>query len=98
PDMPETKGNDPMCLDEPWMKWTQAYMSKTTPAVGRVGIGYMSAAGGGWGSNTDPYAMTEMAGNHWAFHPPHLMIVVPDVQSLTGVSTDPANGGPYVMY
>jgi hypothetical protein len=26
------------------------------------------------------------------------MIVVPDVTSLEGMSTDPNNGGPYVMY
>ena len=36
--------------------------------------------------------------NHWGHHNPHLMIVVPDVKSLEGMSTDPANGGPYVMY
>jgi len=98
PDMPETKGDDPMCVDETWMQWFQAYMTKTAPAAGHVGIGYMAAPGGGWGSNTDPYAMTEMAGNHWAFHPPHLMIIVPDPKSLAGLSTDPNNGGPYVMY
>lgn len=26
------------------------------------------------------------------------MIVVPDLKSLAGMSTDPANGGPYVMF
>jgi hypothetical protein len=26
------------------------------------------------------------------------MIVVPDLKSLDGISTDPHNGGPYVMY
>src|SRR4029077_9939781 len=98
PDMPESKGNDPMCIDEPWMKWIQAYLSKTTPAVGRVGIGYMIAPGGVWGSNSDPYGMMEMPDNHWALHSPHVMIVVPDVQSLAGLSTDPKNGGPYGMY
>jgi hypothetical protein len=98
PDMPETKGNDPMCLDEPWMKWVEAYAAKTAPAVGRVGIGYMIAPGGGMGSNTDPYAMAETTDNHWGLHKPHLMIVVPDLRSLESLSTDPDNGGPYVMY
>src|SRR5262245_51909298 len=98
PDMPETKGNDPMCVDEPWMKWIEAYLSHKTPQITRVGFGYMTAGGGGWGSNSDPYAMTEAPGNHWGHHPPHLMILVPDTKSLTGISTDPANGGPYVMY
>ena len=97
-DMPETEGNDPMCLDGPWMKWVEAYMSKTAPMVGSVGIGYMIAPGGAKASNSDPYAMKATSDNHWAHHPPHMMIVVPDLKSLEGISTDPANGGPYVMF
>jgi hypothetical protein len=73
-------------------------MSHKAPEINQVGIGYMTAAGGGWGSNTDPYAMTEKPDNHWGYHPPHLMMLVPDARSLSGVSTDPSNGGPYVMY
>ncbi len=98
PDMPDTEGNDPACLDGPWMQWVEAYMSKATPRLTHVGVGYMTAAGGGWASNTDPYAMKQTADNHWGHHEPHLMIVVPDVKSLDGMSTDPNNGGPYVMY
>jgi hypothetical protein len=97
-DMPDTNGNDPMCLDGPWMKWVEAYMSKTAPKISSVGIGYMMAPGGSHGSNTDPYAMAETAGNQWAHHPPHMMIVVPDLKTLEGISTDPHHGGPYVMY
>ena len=98
PDMPDTDGNDPACLDQPWMQWVEAYMSKTTPHLTQAGVGYMIAAGGGWGSNTDPYAMKQTADNHWGHHEPHLMIVVPEVKSLEGMSSDPNNGGPYVMY
>ena len=98
PDMPDTEGNDPMCLDGPWMKWVEAYLAKKTPMITTVGIGYMIAAGGSHGSNTDPYAMKATSDNQWAHHPPHMMIVVPDVKSLDGMSTDPNNGGPYVMY
>jgi hypothetical protein len=98
PDMPQTDGNDPMCVDGPWMKWIEAYISKTTPKVGGTGIGYMLAPGGAWGSNTDPYAMTKTASNQWGHHQPHLMIVVPDVGALAGIPTDPSNGGPYVMF
>jgi hypothetical protein len=98
PDMPQSEGHDPMCLDGPWMKWIEAYTTKTTPNVGGVGVGYMIAPGGAWGSNSDPYATMKMADNHWGHHDPHLMIVVPDLKSLAGMSTDPANGGPYVMY
>ena len=98
PDMPDTKGNDPVCADEPWMQWMQSYMSHKAPSVSRVGIAYMTAEGGSWGSNTDPYGMTETPTNQWSHHPPHVMLVIPDLKSLQGMSTDPSNGGPYVMY
>jgi hypothetical protein len=98
PDFPESKGNDPMCLDETWVSFFQAYMDQKTPEITKVGIGYMLAPGGGWASNSDPYAMTESADNHWSHHSPHLMVAVPDTKSLVGISTDPANGGPYVMW
>jgi hypothetical protein len=98
PDMPESKGNDPMCVDGTWMKWIEAYFAHKTPEIGRVGIGYMLAAGGAWGSNTDPFAMKETPDNHWGHHNPHMMIVVPDPKPLAGLSTDPDNGGPYVMW
>ena len=98
PDFPDSKGNDPLCVDDVWMKWFDAYLSHKTPDVTKVGIGYMQAPGGAWASNSDPYAMKETADNHWGHHQPHIMILVPDPKALAGISTDPKNGGPYVMY
>lgn len=98
PDMPDTKGNDPMCIDGPWMKWVEAYLAHKPVQIDKVGIGYMLAPGGGWTSNTDPYAMKETAQDHFIHAGPHLMIVVPDTKALAGISTDPANGGPWVMF
>ena len=98
PDMPDTKGNDPVCADEPWIQWMDSYMAHKAPSINRVGIAYMTGEGGSWGSNSDPYGMTETATNQWSHHNPHVMIVVPEVKSLAGMSTDPNNGGPYVMY
>jgi hypothetical protein len=98
PDMPETKGNDPVCLDKSWMAWVQGYMTHTAPRVPSVGIAYMTAPGGGEASNTDPFATAATPANQWMHHPPHMMIVVPDVKALEGLPTDPHNGGPYVMY
>jgi hypothetical protein len=98
PDMQDTKGNDPMCIDKPWMQWVEAYLAHKTPQLTSVGIGYMLAPGGGWGSNSDPYAMTMTPDNHWGLHSPHMMIAVPNLASLEGFPTEPANGGPYVMY
>jgi hypothetical protein len=98
PDMPQSSGNDPMCLDAPWMKWLEAYLAHTPLAITSVGVSYMLAPGGAEGSNTDPYAMKMTPDNHWGHHAPHVMIAVPDVQALDGLPTDPKNGGPYVMW
>lgn len=98
PDMPDTKGNDPMCIDESWMKWIDAYLAHKPVQIDKVGIGYMLAPGGGWGSNTDPYATMETKDNHWGHAGPHLMIVVPDAKALAGLPSDPASGGPWVMF
>jgi hypothetical protein len=98
PDMPNTEGNDPACLDGVWMKWVEAYLSHKTPEISGVGFGYMLSTGGAWGSNTDPFAMQKSADNHWSHHQPHIMILVPDAKALEATPTDPANGGPYVMW
>ena len=42
--------------------------------------------------------MKETPDNHWSLHGPHMMILVPDTKALAGISTDPKNGGPYVMW
>lgn len=39
PDMPNTPGNDPMCLDVPWLKWADAWMNKTEPNITKMGFG-----------------------------------------------------------
>jgi len=98
PDMPQTQGSDPMCLDRSWMVWVEAYLAHKPVQVSTVGIGYMTAPGGAFESNSDPYAVAKTADNQWTHHPPHVMILVPDLKALQGISTDPANGGPYVMF
>jgi hypothetical protein len=98
PDMPDSKGNDPACMDKPWMMWVDAYLAHKPPQLSSVGIAYMTAPGGGESSNTDPFATGPTPTNGWHHHPPHVMIVVPNVKELEGMSTDPMNGGPYVMY
>src|SRR3954470_21252698 len=98
PDVPrETLGSDPMCIDQTWLKWFDSYMAHTPPQNTTVGIAYMIAPGGEWGSNTDPFAMEKTADNQWTLHAPHVMITVPDTKALDALPTDPANGGPYVM-
>ncbi|MGD8426669.1 MAG: hypothetical protein PVH63_03505 [Balneolaceae bacterium] len=98
PDMPETPGNDPMCLDEPWMKWADAWMNKKEVTISKMGFGYM-LQGGTPESNTDPYAEGPTEDNEWISEPlPHLMILVPDSRMLEGLPVTPDSDGPWVMW
>jgi len=85
----------PMCLDEPWLSWAEAWMNKGEVNIDRVGLAYMLAGDSG-ASNSDPYA-TEPT-DDWVVGGPHLMVIVPDPSLLEGISTDPNNGGPWVMW
>ncbi|MFN2563921.1 MAG: hypothetical protein ABR499_02760 [Gemmatimonadaceae bacterium] len=90
-------GRDPMCLDEAWQAWAQAWMSKGTPQIKAVGIGYMLRGDAG-ASNTDPFATEKTADNNWVHSGPHIMVIVPDVDQLKGFNTDPTTGAPWVMW
>lgn len=98
PDFPSTKGNDPMCVDEQWLSFMGAMMAKGTPKISHTGIGYMAAPGGGWGSNTDPYATKATADNEWGYDPPHIMLLVTDQSALQGIPTTRQTGVPWVMW
>ena len=89
------QGTGPMCVDEPWLTWAAAWMNKKEVNITRLGISYMLAGDSG-ASNSDPYAEEET--DDWVVSGPHLMIIVPDPATLEVISTDPENGGPYVMW
>lgn len=91
------RGKAPMCMDEPWMKWAAAWAGQQEFRADRVAISYMMAGDAG-ASNIDPYADGPTDDNDWVVETPHLMILVPDNAMLEGMSTDPQNGGPYVMW
>lgn len=76
PDNPGTPGKDPMCHDREWMKWMQAYLSKSKPSITSVGISYM-LEGGSDASNTDPFATRPAEGQGWMQVGPHLMVISP---------------------
>ncbi len=90
-------GADPMCLDQQWMKWADAWIHKTDPKVDGPGIAYMLRGDKG-ASNTDPFATAQTADNQWVVSPPHLMVLVPDTKMLDSLPTDPGKGGPWVMW
>lgn len=87
----------PMCLDKEWQKWAEAWMNKTDLKVDGTGIAYMLRGDKG-ASNTDPYATAPTADNQWVVSPPHVMVLFQDAKTLEAYSTDPKNGGPWVMW
>ncbi len=87
----------PMCLDEVWMAWADAWQNEKPFSTDRIGIAYMLAGDGG-ASNVDPYATEATDDNEWIVEGPHLMIIAPDPALLADVPTDPSYGGPYVMW
>lgn len=99
PDDPARPGNSPMCLDEGWLAWADAWMNrKPLVAPKTISFGYM-LQGDFPTSNVDPYATEATPDNEWLEDGgPHVMMLVPDLAMLEGMSTDPHNGGPYVMW
>jgi hypothetical protein len=98
PDNPATEGNDPMCVDEPWLAFMEAFVNGATPRLDRLGVSYMTAEGGVYASTSDPAATGPTPDNGWGFDGPHIMIVVPDPSILDGMPVTRESGGPYVMY
>jgi hypothetical protein len=88
----------PVCLDERWMIWFGAYLGQHDEAnVTAVGLACMLQGDGG-ASNIDPNAEEPTPDNEWVVTGPHLMIIVPDPALPAGIPTDPATGGPDVMW
>lgn len=98
PDRPDTPGNDPWCVNEPWLKFLEAYKAKKKPDYSQVGIAYM-LQGDTPVSNTDPYATEKTTDADWVEElGAHLMLIVPDIGMFASLPTDPNNGGPWIMW
>jgi hypothetical protein len=88
----------PMCVDRQWMTWLDAYVNgRDEVEITAVGIAYMLRGDNG-ASNIDPYAEGPTPDNEWVVTGPHLMLIAPDPALLSGIPSDPASGGPYVMW
>ncbi len=98
PDIPDNGANDPWCVDESWLNLLNALMTKTKPTYTKVAIAYM-LQGDGPVSNTDPIATAKTNDADWVEGlGSHLMILVPNPDALSGISRDPHNGGPWIMW
>ncbi len=98
PDRSDTDGNDPWCVNEPWLNFLRAYTTQTEPSYSEIGFGYM-LMGDSPVSNADPYATEPTAADDWVTDlGVHLMMLIPEQSLLENVSTDHLNGGPWVMW
>jgi hypothetical protein len=98
PDRPDTPGNDPWCVNEPWLNFLNAYVNKEKPTYTEIGFAYM-LMGDTPVSNRDPYATEPTGKEDWVTDlGPHLMMLVPNIDMLKSISTDHLNGGPWIMW
>ena len=98
PDDPNTAGTDSICMDESWRTFMDALKNKKKPTYTQVGIAYM-LQGDRPVSNTDPYATEPKPGDDWVDQlGAHIMVLVPDADTLKSVPTNPRNGGPWIMW
>src|SRR5450631_732749 len=90
-------GPDAMCNDANSMEFFGAMM-KHEPPSDKMGISYMLRGDNG-ASNTDPYARSKMADNHWIVTGPHIMITGAASKTLGPTEApDPGPSKPYMMW
>ncbi|TDG14235.1 hypothetical protein E2F43_09790 [Seongchinamella unica] len=96
--MPETLPDDgsPMCSDAVWMAMMQAMGNNADFTPERVGISYMLQGDAGV-SNSDPMHPMGKDAPDFIKEGAHLMVILPK-EMLKGITNDPHEGGPYVMW
>jgi hypothetical protein len=97
PDMPDTPTEDPICLDAVALQFFGSLMERSAPRIPEIGLAYM-LMGGSDASNTDPFATAPAEGQDWVRTGPHVMIFLPNTNHLQWLPTNPAAGGPFVMW
>ena len=99
--LPDTMPGDhaPMCNDEVWMNLMGMMMGGPEYVPDRVGISYMlqGEPDGAGVSNSTPGHPDPQSADDYVETGPHMMIVVPK-EMLKGITSDPSQGGPYVMW
>jgi hypothetical protein len=99
--MPDTMPGDgaAMCNDGVWGEMMTAVSSKAPFTATGIGISYMllGEPEGSGVSNSTPYHPDPPSAPDYVETGPHLMVIVPK-EMLEGITTDPSEGGPYVMW
>ena len=88
-----------VCIDAVWGEMMAAVGAKAPFKATRVGLSYMllGEPEGSGVSNSNPYHEDPVHAHDYVETGPHLMLIVPKEQ-LEGITTDPSQGGPYVMW
>ncbi len=96
---PGSAAMGPMCNQAQWDALLGAYKKREPIEVKELSVSYMLAGEGEaiGVSNTDPFATKPTDDNDWVKEGPHLMILVPNPETLEGLSTDPKDPV-YVMW
>ena len=99
--MPDTMPGDraAICIDALWGEMMAAVGAQAPFEATGLGISYMllGEPPGSGVSNSTPYHPDPKAAHDYVETGPHLMIIVPK-HMLEGITTDPSQGGPYVMW
>lgn len=98
--LPNTFPGDkaPLCNDALWMEMMAAMGNQAPFEADGVGISYMLQGDIGAGvSNSNPFHHDHANADDYTETGPHLMIIVPK-ELLEGVTDDPSDGGPFVMW
>lgn len=98
PGVPLMPGDDhPMCNDAVWMGWLDAMKAGKVFSTEVIGYSYM-LQGDAMVNNGNPMATDKNDGGQWIEEGPHVMLLMPSVKNMEGLSRDPNSGGPYVMW
>lgn len=87
----------PSCLNAHARAWFAARAAGEVPRIQGIGLVYRLMGDDG-ASNRDPSAAGPTADNEWVVTGPHVILFLPDVADLAGLPSDPATGGPFVMW
>jgi hypothetical protein len=97
PGTPPNENVNPMCVDQAWQEWLQAFINQEpydSEAKG-FGVSYM-LQGDQAVDNNDPFNTNRSIGT-WIQEGPHLMLLMP-ASLMSDLPRDPYSGGPYVMW
>lgn len=87
----------PMCNDAVWTAWMKAAANGEEFTTDVIGVSYMFG-GDAMVNNDDPGATDPNDGGTWVQEGPHLMLLLPSMEIVDGMTRDPYAGGPYIMW